>query len=98
MPWQETQSVDQREQFIDDVQRGRMKVLPLCAHYGVSRKTGYKWIARAREEGRRSRNAASLSRLKANVPSVPVTVESRVGCGEQQETCEYAMDHRTSCE
>ena len=52
MPWQETQSVDQREQFIDDVQRGRMPLLQLCAHHGVSRKTGYKWIARAREEGR----------------------------------------------
>lgn len=52
MPWQETQSVDQREQFIEDVRRGRMPVLQLCAHYGVSRKTGYKWIARAREEGR----------------------------------------------
>lgn len=44
--------MDQRAQFIDDVQRGRMPVLQLCAHYGVSRKTGYKWIARAREEGR----------------------------------------------
>lgn len=29
MPWQETQSVDQREQFIDDVQRGRMPILQL---------------------------------------------------------------------
>jgi hypothetical protein len=58
MPWQETQSVDKREQFIDDVQHGRMPVLQLCAHYGVSRKTGYKWM-RVRKGARDSRTGAA---------------------------------------
>lgn len=62
MPWQETQSVDQREQFIDDVQRGRTSVLQLCAHYGVSRKTGCKWSARTREEGRQCLKDRSRTR------------------------------------
>lgn len=44
--------MEQREQFIEDAQRRRMPIIQLCAHYGVSRKTGYKWIVRAREEGR----------------------------------------------
>jgi transposase len=46
MPWQETSPVDQRERFIDDHRRGLYSMTELCARYGVSRPTGYKWLAR----------------------------------------------------
>jgi len=44
--------VEQRERFIADLTFGLFSVLELCARYGVSRKTGYKWIERFEEEGR----------------------------------------------
>jgi putative transposase len=53
MPWLETASMDQRTQFIADHQDDRFTMTELCARYGISRKTGYKWLTRYAEEGRR---------------------------------------------
>lgn len=46
MPWSQTSPMDQRTQFISDYLRDVLSVTELCALYGVSRKTGYKWIDR----------------------------------------------------
>ncbi|MCL4865373.1 MAG: helix-turn-helix domain-containing protein, partial [Gemmatimonadales bacterium] len=45
--------MEQRERFIADDRRGLYPRAELCARYGISRKTGYKWLARYHEEGRR---------------------------------------------
>src|SRR5262245_39966319 len=52
MPWQEATPMAQREQFVRDCQRGLYTMTELCARYGVSRKTGYKWLDRFDEGGR----------------------------------------------
>ena len=52
MPWQETSPVDQRERFIRDHRLALYTMVELCTRYGVSRKTGYKWLARFDDEGR----------------------------------------------
>jgi putative transposase len=46
MPWREASPVDQRTQFIADHLRDMLSITELCALYGISRKTGYKWIDR----------------------------------------------------
>ena len=46
MPWSETSPMDQKRLFINEYVRGRSSISELCARYGVSRKTGYKWIRR----------------------------------------------------
>jgi putative transposase len=46
MPWRETCVMDERMAFIVDVQRGEASVAELCRRYGISRKSGYKWLAR----------------------------------------------------
>ena len=46
MPWRETSPMDQRTRFIADHLRETQTITELCDRYGVSRKTGYKWIAR----------------------------------------------------
>jgi putative transposase len=51
MPWMETQAVDQREKFIEHWRRAERPIVRLCEAYGVSRKTGYKWIDRYRFQG-----------------------------------------------
>jgi len=53
MPWLETAPVDERIQFIQDALSDRFTMSELCARYGVSRRVGYKWLARYEEEGRR---------------------------------------------
>ena len=52
MPWLETLPVEERERFIDDHHLGLYDMTELCARYAVSRKTGYKWLARYDAGGR----------------------------------------------
>ena len=51
MPWMETAPMEQRERFIADDQRGHFSRAELCQRYGISRKTGYKWLQRHAEAG-----------------------------------------------
>lgn len=46
MPWRETSPMDQRLRFIADYRRDYATFAELCDRYGVSRKTGYKWVDR----------------------------------------------------
>jgi putative transposase len=46
MPWQEVVTVELRQQFVHDALRRMVPVAELCAAYGISRKTGYKFLAR----------------------------------------------------
>lgn len=50
MPWSETGPMDQRLQFIADVQRDE-DFSNVCRRYGISRKTGYKWCERYATQG-----------------------------------------------
>ena len=43
--------MDQRTQFIADYLRDSLAITELCEHYGISRKTGYKWIERYLRHG-----------------------------------------------
>jgi putative transposase len=52
MPWLETSPVDERERFIGDHRLDLYAMAELCARYGISRKTGYKWLARFDAGGR----------------------------------------------
>ena len=47
MPWERKTVMEQRESFVEAVIRGEGTVTGLCAEYGISRKTGYKWLNRA---------------------------------------------------
>lgn len=51
MSWQETCVMEQRIQFIVDVLDGTYNLSELCEHYGISRKTGYKWLRRYQQGG-----------------------------------------------
>ena len=53
MPWLETAPVNERTRFIADDRLGLYTTTELCARYNISRKTGYKWLARYHEDGRR---------------------------------------------
>lgn len=46
MPWKEVNPMELRKQFVSDWRRGKRTVMELCALYGISRQTAYKWIQR----------------------------------------------------
>jgi len=45
MPWRETSPMQQRLEFVREYETELFTMTELAAHYGVSRKTGYKWLA-----------------------------------------------------
>lgn len=51
MPWSETTTMDLKEQFIRDWRKSNCSVTELCCRYGISRKTGHKWLTRYIEHG-----------------------------------------------
>lgn len=51
MPWQEVKPMDQKLLFIADCVRKTTTFSELCRRYGISRKTGYKWISRYEDLG-----------------------------------------------
>ena len=64
MPWKDSRPMDERVLFVADYVRELYSFSELCSRYGVSRKTGYKWIERYRRDGaqgleERSRRPAS---------------------------------------
>ena len=46
MPWTETCIMEERVKFIMEVLDGIYSMAELCNYYGISRKTGYKWLDR----------------------------------------------------
>ena len=61
MPWTETCAMDERMHFIVEYDLDELSMTALCAKYNISRKTGYKWLARRMEamlEGFQDRSCA----------------------------------------
>lgn len=51
MPWRESCAMDERMRFIVDWRLDEWTMTELCERYEISRKTGYKWLARYSSEG-----------------------------------------------
>ena len=51
MPWNRTDPMEERIRFVMEAKSDVFQMSELCQRYGVSRKTGYKWLQRYRQEG-----------------------------------------------
>ena len=72
MPWLETTPMSQRREFVHLAQHDALSVAELCRRFGISRKTGYKWLGRAqdlREHSRRPQHSPERTdeRVEAQV-------------------------------
>jgi transposase len=47
MPWREVSTMDQRREFVQLAKREGSNRRELCRRFGISTKTGYKWLARS---------------------------------------------------
>jgi len=88
MPWLETDVRDQRVQFVMLVRRGTATVTEACQAFGISRKTGYKWLAREAAAGsvavltdRSRRPRHSPTRTSAHVTRRIGELRARFGWG-----------------
>jgi putative transposase len=66
MPWEQSLPMDQKTQFVAEYLRATISFTELCDRYGISRKTGYKWIDRYQSEG--SAGLAERSRRPHSSP------------------------------
>lgn len=51
MPWRELKPMDEKVMFIADYLRQVNSFTGLCEQFGISRKTGYKWVERYKQSG-----------------------------------------------
>jgi transposase InsO family protein len=51
MPWKEATTMSERKAFIAKALEEGANFSAVCQEFGISRKTGYKWLKRYREEG-----------------------------------------------
>jgi len=77
MPWQEVTPMSQRKEFIQLAQQEDANISRLCRYFQVSRKTGYKWLGRYRQEG--AAGLAERSRRPLSSPgATPPDLEAAV--------------------
>ena len=65
MPWKETTPVSQRRDFLALHAQQAIAFAELCRRFGISRKTGYKWLSRADDLNDRSRRPHNSPRKTA---------------------------------
>ena len=51
MPWNGRTEMEERKEFLCAAERQEKPFAQLCREYGISRKTGYKWVKREKETG-----------------------------------------------
>jgi transposase InsO family protein len=66
MPWKEASTMSLRLEFVTLAQAGDVNLRQLCRRFGISAKTGYKWLGRYRRGG--SADLADRSRRPRHAP------------------------------
>ncbi len=67
MPWKETDKMEQKELFIQEMLKQEKPIKHLCAEFGISEKTGHKWKNRFYEQGKVGLYEQSRARLTQNM-------------------------------
>ena len=70
--------MDERNSFIDAWQKQAQTIAELCRQFGISRKTGYKWLDRYDQGGRAALEDRSRAPVKRPHAISPATADSIV--------------------
>lgn len=84
MPWKETDVRSERICFVVEALGGRETKRSLCARYGISRKTGYKWLQRFEEVGSLGALREHSRRPHRSPRQTDLEIENRVVALRQQ--------------
>ena len=82
MPWTNTPTTEQRLKFVTLANSGRFKVTELCVEFGISRKSGHKWLVRHAQGGAAA--LADASRAPHSVPLRTSETIERIVVGERR--------------
>jgi len=77
MPWKDVEPMDEKLLFIADYLRQVSNFSALCLQYGISRKTGYKWVERYDAGGLEALSEQSRRR-RTQSERTPYAVEQRI--------------------
>ena len=77
MAWSEVTVREQREEFVRLASQAEANVSEICRRYGISRKTGYKWLSREQFDDRSRRPLSSPARTPAELEARVIAVRSR---------------------
>lgn len=84
MPWDEASRVDRRGEFVALAEARAVPFVELCRRYGISPKTGYKWLARFALDG----PSGLLDRS-----SRPLSSPTRTSAALEEQVCELRRRH-----
>ncbi|WP_043247418.1 integrase core domain-containing protein [Pseudomonas tohonis] len=76
MPWRELKPMDEKVLFIADYLRQVSSFSGLCEHFGISRKTGYKWVERYKQAG--MQGLAEQSRKRHEQERTPYVIREYI--------------------
>jgi putative transposase len=100
MPWTEISVMDNRLCFVAAQLRDEVAFSELCSRYGISRKTGYKWLARYRsagaaglEERPRARHTQSHVIDAETAAAIRALRAERPSWGPRKLLARLALDH-----
>lgn len=74
MPWSPVTVNDQREEFVCLARQAGSNVSELCRRFGISRKTGYKWLGREHLDDRPRRPLSSPTQTAAELEAKVVAL------------------------
>ena len=66
MPWKNVSPMEEKLQFVALARSGRFTIAELCEDFGISRKTGHKYLKRYEQLG--SSGLKEMSRRPARIP------------------------------
>jgi transposase InsO family protein len=76
LPWSEVTVQDQREEFVRLASQADANVSELCRRFGISRKTGYKWLSRDELSDRSRRPHSSPARTSLALEAKVLAIRS----------------------
>src|SRR5262249_21176471 len=84
MPWKEVSVVNLRKEFVF-LAKSTENITRVCKNFGISRKTGYKWLQRFENNGDRA--LENLSRRPVNSPA-------RISLAMEEAIIKVRKEHR----
>ena len=85
MPWKEATAMSLRWEFVQQARQEGANVSQLCRHFGIARKTGYKWLRRYEAMADAATGPPDRSRRPHSSPAqTPLSVEEAVLAVRQQ--------------
>ena len=96
MGWTETCAVEERMRFVVAAQKQEESFAAVCRRFGVSRRVGYKWLARFEEEGAGVRELRGIDRSasRTRLSNAALRFAGRIRPGDRSRSAPFLRGSR----